>query len=66
MFSKQKQNRSDLFEKGAFSRKRHKRNFRGACSAPYFDLSGGNRRIHRLKGQQAVFNMRALYMLYVF
>lgn len=66
MFSKQKQNRSDLLEKGAFSRKRHKRNFRGACSALYFDLGGGNRRIHRLKGHQAVFNISALYMLYVF
>lgn len=49
MFSKQKQNRSDLLEKGTFSRKRHERNFRGAYSAPYFDLGGGNRRIDKLK-----------------
>lgn len=66
MFSKQKQNRSDLLEKGTFSRKRHERNFSGAYSAPYFDLGGGNRRIDKLKSHQAVFNISALFVLYVF
>lgn len=66
MYGKGSQNNSDLFEKGTLNGQRQERTLGGAISVPYLDLGDSYTRIHRLKGHQAVFNISALYVLYVF